>query len=322
MLTLPVVEARDVTAARTPPEKAAAELRVGWTRGEGCLPLAELLTSDPIPVGKQLVATCVEERLDAVVTRGRSPSDVVSTLTPRSFDAESAERVEEVVVAVADGPNSPFAVAIADRVRSALDVPGRMLTVFRSEAEHVAAELRLSSYAGSHPRFSRDALEAPNVKVLLDALSAGSLLVIGAPEGSWFQRQLLGPGPALIGGAPGPSIAVRSAPRRCFHLMRPAAGRAVAPHMAARDALLVTTDPTVPVADGGLLLGIARREALRSASADASVADVMEDPVAVQTTEPTTAADELSEFLDGGPIPVVGEKSELLGLIDLRKEDP
>jgi hypothetical protein len=305
MLALPAVEARDVTAAHVPREEAADELRV--------------LTSDPIPVGKHLVATCVEERLDAVVTRGRSPSDVVSTLVPRSFVPES---IEEVVVAVADGPNSPFAVAIAARVRSVLDVPGRIVTVFRSEAEQVAAELRLSSYAGSHPRFSRNCFEAPNVKVLLDALSPGSLLVIGAPEGSWFQRQLLGPGPALIGGAPGPSIAVRSAPRRCFHLMRPAAGRAIAPQMRARDAWLVTRDPTVPVAEGGLLLGIARRDALELASPDASVADVMEDPVAVQTTEPATAAEQLSAFLDGGPIPVVGEKSELLGLIDLRKEDP
>lgn len=308
-----------MTAERVPPATAPDELRVGWTRGEGCLPLAELLSSRPIAVGKQLVATCVEERLDAIVTRGRSPFDIVSTLTPRSFDAAI---VEEVVVAVADGPNSPLAVAIADRVRSTIDVPGRIVTVFRSDAEQVAAELRLATYAGSHPRFSRDAFEAPNVKVLLDALSPGSLLVIGAPEGSWFQRQLLGPGPALIGGAPGPSIAVRSAPRRCFHLMRPAAGRAVAPHMGARDALLVTNDATVPVADGGLLLGIVRRQALETASPAASVADVMEDPVAVQTTEPTTAADELAEFLDGGPIPVVGEKSELVGLIDLRKEDP
>ncbi len=319
MLALRDAGNRDMTAERATSDTSPEELRVGWTRGEGCLPLAQLLSSEPVPVGRQFVATCVAERLDAVVTRGRSPSDVVATLTPRSFDPDI---LEEVVVAVADGPHSPFAVAIADRIRATLELPGRLVTVFRSDAERVAAELRLASYATSHPRFSRSAIEAPSVKGLLEALEEGSLLVIGAPEGSWFQRQLLGPGPALIGGAPGPSIAVRSAPRRCFHVMSPASGRALAPHMSARDALLVTSDPTVPVADRGVLLGIVRRASLADAAPDTDVEDVMEEPVAVGAIEPTLAAEELAEFLDGGPVPVVGDKSELLGLVDLRKEDP
>lgn len=292
---------------------------VGWSRGHGCLSLASLLTDEPIAIGKQLVASCVDERLDLLVTRERSSFDLVPTLVPRAFDPDL---VTEVVVAVADGPHSPFAVDIAGRLTSALGVDGSIVTVYRSDAERIDAELRLASYAEDRPLFDRRAIESPNVKGLLDSLHPGSLLVIGAPEGSWFQRQLLGPGPSLIGGAPGPAVTVRSAPRRCFHLMVPVAGRAVAPHMRVKDLLLVTQDAAIPIAEQGRLVGIVRTAAVADSPAEASVSDVMEDPVAVGVTEPFTAARDLAGFLDGGPVPVVGDKSELLGIIDLRKEEP
>lgn len=87
------------------------------------------------------------------------------------------------------------------------------------------------------------------------------------------------------------------------------------PHLSAAAARDVVRYEVVPVADAGQLVGVVRLSALREADGHLSVADVMEPPVAVEATEPLTAADDLKDFLDGGPVPVTDRRGRLIGTI-------
>lgn len=311
-----IADPRESSVPRRPDDARQNEpTRVGWTRGSGCLPLAELLSDSPIAVASDLRSASVAQRLDLLVTRGKSGFDLIPTLTPRDVDLDQVDRI---VVAVADGPNSPLATSYAARIARLLAVPGFLTTVYRSDGERQAAEERLQRLGRSQPTLEPSVIEARNVKGLLDTLDAGSVLVIGASGGSWFHRQLTGPGHSLLSGAPGGSIVVRDAPQRSFQAMSPAEGRAIGPTMTVGDALVVTSDPVVPVAEGGRLVGIVRRSRMTASPSQTRVADHLEAPVALTATEPAEHAGELMTFLDGGPIPVVGPANRLLGVIDFK----
>lgn len=290
--------------------------RVGWTRGSGHLPLADALGATTVAVRGDLADACVEHRLDLLVSKVRSSFDLVPTATPRDFEPDTVERV---VVAVADGPNSPTAATVAATLSERLGIPGTITTVYRSDDELGEATARLASYADTHPALVGEPIEAPTVKALLDTLDPGAVLVIGAPEGSWFQRQLMGTGPSLRGGAPGASIVVRGAPRRCFHLMDDPEGRAIGPTMSVADARLVTTASSVPVASDGKLVGIVRRHELEAAAGDMPIAEIMGDPVAVRFDEPADAVGAAALLLEEAAVPVIGSHDRLLGLIDPRR---
>jgi CBS domain-containing protein len=45
------------------------------------------------------------------------------------------------------------------------------------------------------------------------------------------------------------------------------------------------------------------------------VGDLMEPPISIDAAEPEEAAEEIRQFLDGGPVPVVGKGGRLLGVI-------
>ncbi|MDX1690889.1 MAG: hypothetical protein R3290_07695, partial [Acidimicrobiia bacterium] len=148
---------------------------------------------------------------------------------------------------------------------------------------------------------------------LVETLAEDALLVVGAAGGSWLQRQLLGPGHRLLVNAPGGAVVVRDAPRRAFHRMVDAAGFGVGPGMAVRDAVQVVHHASVPVADGGKLVGIFRPAATHDESA--TVAEVMETPVSIRVDEPLEAASALRRFLEGGPVPVVDREADLAGVV-------
>jgi hypothetical protein len=139
--------------------------------------------------------------------------------------------------------------------------------------------------------------------------------VVGAPGGSWFQRQLYGPGHQLAGAAPGGAIIVRNAPRRCFHASESAEGRALGPELTAGEARRLVTTPSIPVARDGRLVGVLRYDALETVSDDTLIGELMEAPVAVNPSEALGAIHEVSRFLDNGPVPVVDHRSRLVGLI-------
>ncbi|MDH3399282.1 MAG: hypothetical protein OEM81_15860, partial [Acidimicrobiia bacterium] len=147
------------------------------------------------------------------------------------------------------------------------------------------------------------------------SLTPGTLLVVGAPGGSWLQRQLYGTGHRLLVTAPCGVVVVRSAPRRCYQSATDPTGVALGCHLTVRDALRLMRYPVVPVADEGLLVGVVRVATLAEADPALPIAAVMEPPVAIAAIEPTTAATDLREFFGDSPVPVVDTAGYLIGTI-------
>lgn len=296
--------------------------RVGWSRGEGCLPLATCLSDGPpIQVAADLRRSCVNQRIDVLVTRQLSSFDLVPIIVPHHVDLEG---VAAVTAAVGDGPHSQLAAAVAVGVGAALDVPTELATVYRTPDEIPAAKARLSRLAYSYPELRQRAVNEPTAARLIDALRPGTLLVVGAPGGSWLQRQLYGTGHRLLVTAPAGAVVVRSAPRRCYQDAADATDVALGANLTVRDALRLMSYPVVPVVDERLLVGIVRVTTLSDADPALPIAAVMEPPVAIEGTEPTSAVAELGGFLGHAPVPIVDTAGYLIGTISSteREEAP
>jgi hypothetical protein len=287
---------------------------VAWTRGHGCRDVARLLASgEPVPIGPNLARSCVEHRIDLLVTGRLSSFDLVPVVVPSHVDLG---RVRTITAAVADGPHSPLVASVAARLAGTLRVPGELVTVYRRPEELPGAMQRIDRLGARHPELGRRVAQAPSAAGLTATLNSFNLLVLGAPGGSWPQRQLHGPGHRLADAAPGGAVVVRDAPRRCFHAAADAAGpAAVGPEMSAADARRLVTAPAVPVAAAGKLVGVLRAGALDDAMDESVVGDLMEPPVAVRDIEMLDAAAELVAFFEGAPVPVVDDQANLVGLV-------
>lgn len=286
---------------------------IAWSRGHGCAAIAESLgDGPPVAIDGDLQRSCITNRVGVLVTRRLTSFDLVPTVVPRNVELR---RVRSITAAVGDGPHSPLAAAVAARLAEVLGVPAELATVYRGPDELPAAIERLNRLARQHPELGRRATHESSAAQLVYTLPPSTLLVVGASGGSWFDRQLHGPGQRLLDAAPGGSIVVRSAPRRSFHDAVPAAGTALSLHLRVGEARRLMTHPVVPVADAGALVGMLRYAATANAPATATVYDVMEPPVAVGATEPAGAAAELASFLDSSPIPVVDGAGRLVGVI-------
>jgi hypothetical protein len=287
--------------------------RIGWTRGETCRLLADLLaTGDAIRIDNDLRSSCVVNRIDTLVARRVTRFDLVPTLTPHDVDLD---QVKTITAAVAGGPHSAWAAAIASLLAARLGIPAELVTAYRTPEQMEPARQLVSDLGRQHANLSTRVAQQPTAAHLLEALAPNTLLVLGAAGGSWLQRQLLGPGHRLVAAAPGGSIIVRDAPRRCFHDAVDPTGIAVGPDLSADDARRLVTNATVPVAEQGRLVGILRRDALEAAVPGMTVADLMEPPTAVMATEPSVAARELAPHFDYGPVPVVDERQRLIGVL-------
>lgn len=287
--------------------------RVAWSRGEGCRELAEHLTDGlAVPVQSDLAATCIDHRAEVLVTRRLNTFDLVSQVVPVGIDLS---RIDSITAAVSDGPHSALVAAIADRLATRLGVPAEIATVYRAPEELPVAMARIEVLAERYPDLGRRIAHAKSAVGLLDTLGPRTLLIAGAPEGSWFQRQLWGPGPALASHASGGAIVVKSAPLRCFHASVNPAGHTVSPDLPVAEARRRVRLPSTPVARHGRLVGIVRRRAIDTAPDDAVVGDVMEVPVAVRATEPIDAVEGLRVYLEDGPVPVVDDRTRLIGIV-------
>jgi len=287
--------------------------RVAWSRGEGCLPLATHLSdAPPVQVTGDLRHTCVSQRIDMLVSRQLSSFDLVPMIVPHDVDLE---RVEAVTAAVGDGPHSHLAAVVSSRLGAALGVPAEVATVFRTPDEMPAAFARLARLADWDPGLGRRAVSEPTAVRLIDSLTPGTLLVVGAPGGSWLQRQLYGTGHRLLVTAPRGAVVVRSAPRRCYQGATDPTEVALGCHLTVGDALRLIRYPVVPVADDGLLVGVVRVTALAEVDPALPIAAVMEPPVAIADIEPTTAAADLREFFGDSPVPVVDAAGYLIGTL-------
>lgn len=291
---------------------------VAASRGRGCFDLAQLLTDEPVRrIEGDLLRSCIEQRVDALVARRLTKFDLVPTLAP--YDVEFDE-IGSVAAAVGEGPHSPLATAVAVRLGSRLAVPVEVATVYRREEERAEAMLRLERLAEPYPDLSRRAVRRPAAPRLTDTLEPASLLVVGASGGGWFYRQIYGPGHRLLVKAPAGAVVVRDTARRCFQDAEDPTPTAVGVHLSIADARRVIAHRVVPVAEEGRLVGILRAAALAAAAPDQPVAAVMEPPVAVVTTEPLEVARELRHHLEGGPVPVVDEEGWLVGILPWRED--
>jgi hypothetical protein len=297
-------------SARSKPQLAGS-WKVLWTRGPGCADLAALLSAgEPIHAKGDLRTACIVAGADLLVASSLTSFDLVSTVVPHHVDLG---RAHAVVAAVAGGPHSALAARIAGRVAAELDIPGEVVSVSPDEdGDRRAAEM-LESVGAEAPDLGRRVLRAGSARAVLDELDPDTLLVLGAPGGSWLQRQFFGPGKRLIGAAPDGVLVVRQAPTRIFQLMGPA--EAVGPELRVEDARRTLAVPSIPVVADGRMIGILRVGGLGDLPGDATAADAMEDPVSVYVDDLTDDLDDLRRFLDGGPVPVVHDDGRLIGWI-------
>jgi hypothetical protein len=285
-------------------------LRTVWTRGEGCRELAELLAGvDATRVQGDPSVACVSERADLLVSR-RLPSafDLVDMAVPLDVDSEG---VGAVVAAVAGGPHSLLAARVARRLGIALGVPTSMVSAYPAGGDAGPAEEAVKEIYPLVPDIEYTTMAASDMGELISNLAQRSLLVFGAPGGSWFQRRLFGPGARLRSHAPAGAVVVQSAPRRVFQVMGEPVF--VAPLLHAQDTLRVRPESTLAVAEAGRLVGLVRRSRLIELGPDMPVADAMEDPVSIGQVEPVETARALQPVFGADPIPVVDDDYNLVG---------
>lgn len=297
----------------TSPASASLK-RVLWTRGRGCRELAELLAGSEAPrVQGDPVTACVAERADLLVSR-RIPNsfDLVDVAMP--IDVQPDE-VEAVVAAVAGGPHSVLAAQVAHRLGEALDVPASMVSAYPTEGDPLAAEEVVGQITPQVPDIEYRTMATSGMSELVASLPGRSLLVFGAPGGSWFQRRLSGPGARLRSSASAGAVVVRAAPQRVFQIMGEPVF--VAPMLHAQDTLRIRSESTLAVAEEGRLVGLVRRSRLIELQPDTPVGQAMEDPVSIGQLEPVEAARPLQPLFGVDPIPVVDGDERLVGGLNL-----
>ncbi|MFQ5948010.1 MAG: CBS domain-containing protein [Acidimicrobiia bacterium] len=290
-------------------------LTVVWTRGEGCSELTEALAPDVAVRAKDdLAKACIDARADLLVVKGLSSFGLVSAAMPHDF---VPDQIGSITAAVGGGPHSLMAGWVARRLGKTLGVEAEMVCAFRREDERVAAEATVKEVAAEVADLPFRVAHVPSAGKLVEQLGPESLLVVGAPGGSWLQRQFFGPGARLKAKAPGGVVVVHMAPVRAFQRM--GEPNWVSSRLRAADARLLMTQPVTPVAEEGKMVGIVRLTTVRGAPDGALVTELMEDPLFVEVGEPVEEASSLVAFFEGAPIPVVDDHGRLLG--SLHPED-
>ena len=289
------------------------DFRVVWTRGKGCLELAEALGGHDVDKIQGDVADgCIERRADVLVSK-KLPGgfDLVSVAMPIGFEPD---RVQRVVATVAGGPHSILAAETAGRLARNMDVGAEMISAARSDDEMAAAQDMLGQVGAEVPGIDGRVVEVEGISELVEQLDEGTLLVLGAPGGSWLSRSRTGPGARLRRTAQAGAIVVRSAPDRVFRFMGEPVY--VAPLRQADDTLRIHPQNTLAVADGGRLVGLVRREGLIRAGGD-PVESVMEEALSVRVDETILQAWDLEPTFGKDPIPVTDHEEHLVGGLSL-----
>jgi hypothetical protein len=275
--------------------------------------LATLISAgEPDRITGDLVQQCIDHRADLLVSR-RFPGsfDLVSVAVPLDFVPENVTRV---VSAVAGGPHSFLAADTASRLARGLGVGAEMLSAIRPGDDPREAEDLLEHIALSVPDTPGRVVEVDGISELVESLEEGTLVVFGAPGGSWLQRSMFGPGARLRSRAPAGAIMVRSAPDRVFRWMGDPVF--VSPLRLANDTLRLHGEKVLAVAAEGLLVGLVRRESLEGAG-DAAVGSVMEEAKSAKVDETIAEAMTLEPTFGRDPIPVTDHDEHLVGALSL-----
>lgn len=295
--------------------RRADGLSVVWTRGKGCLELAETLAGETINrISGDLGEACIEHRADILVSKKFPGSfDLVNVAVPVDYQPES---VTSVVATVAGGPHSDLAAETASALGRSLGVKAEMVSVAQGEDHKGEADALLRKMGSRFPELdSRVVVVADGIADLVETLDDGALLVIGAPGGSWLQRARFGPGARLRRTAQAGAVIVRRAPDRVFRFMGDPVF--VAPLHLSDDTLRIHEESTLAVADAGMLVGLVRRAALLGAGR-APVGSVMEEPMSVRQDRTLNEAWELEPTFGADPIPVTDDEEHLVGGLSLR----
>jgi hypothetical protein len=186
-----------------------------------------------------------------------------------------------------------------------------MVSAYRTGGDPADAEAAVEEIYPRVPDIVYRTMEAADMSDLASNLPEKTLLVFGAPGGSWLQRRLSGPGARLRSSAPAGSVVVQSAPRRVFQVMGEPVF--VGPFLQVADTLRIRTESTLAVAENGRLVGLVRRNRLMELAPQAPVGEAMEEPMYIGQVEPVTAAQPLRPIFGADPIPVVDGERNLVG---------
>jgi len=285
--------------------------RVLWTRGAHCQVLADVLSGGAaIQAGSDVAASCVQAGASILVARHLTSLDLCNVAVPHGF---SPTETSSIVAAVGGGPHSRLAVTLAYVLGRQLDLPVRAVYGHHDPSERARALAILDDLTAHLHGVRAEAIQAPSPAAMVSELPAGSLLVVGAPGGSWFQRQFFGPGARIRARSAGGTIVVRHSPRRVYQVMQPP--NAFGPHMRVADALQLADTQHLIVAETGRLLGLIPRERLVEAGQDLELQDIMESPVFLSPDEDLDHATVLFNDHPGSAIPVVDSRRRIVGII-------
>lgn len=295
----------------------AEGLPVVWTRGSGCRELAEVISGDAaIRVESDPAATCIRTGAGLMVSRRLSSFDLCSVAVPSGF---SADETAGVVAAVGSGPHSSLAAALAQRIGHKLGVSARAVYAHGSEEQTPAADRIVKELDDQFPGLRIEAIGAASPEAMVQQLPGGTLLIVGAPGGSWFQRQFFGPGARIKHKASGGTIVVKAAPVRVYQAMEPPA--AFGPHMRVADAMAVGTGDAV-VASERTLLGVVPTAVLATADPDAELGALASEVAFLAPEEAVETAADLVEGVGISAIPVVDGSGSLVGIYRTDRANP
>lgn len=257
-----------------------------------------------------MAASCIRLRASLLVTRHLGSLDVCSLAAPHGF---SPTETRSIVAAVGGGPHSGLAATLAYVLGQHLGVPVRAVYGHHESSERIQALEVLEAVAAHLPGIDIEAVQTPSPAAMVGTLPVGTLLVVGAPGGSWFQRQFFGPGARIRAKAPTGTIVVQHAATRAYQIMQPAT--AFGPHMRVADALQLADTQHLIVAERGRLLGLVPHQGLANARPELELQDIMEEPVFLAPDEDIDHARELIQSRPGSAIPVVDDHDRVIGTV-------
>ena len=285
-------------------------LRVLWSRGKGCADLAGLLDDEAMKLSGDAVAESIVHRADFVVAKRFSSFDAVPTLVPFDIDLEA---VDNVAALVSHGPHSQLAAQVARRLGGVLGVRVRVECAYEEGGEMSALEL-VERIVSEMPGTETGIIRASSAAEVIEDLGDGTLLVLGAPGGSFVQRQFFGKGARLIAKSSIGAVGVKAVPVRAFRRMSEPVY--VSPHMGAGDVTRLMSPGLLAVVENGTLIGSVTTTALQLAGPGVTVADCLREPVFVDRLDSLEDVAEQFGRLGVGALPVTDGDMRLLGTIN------
>ena len=261
-----------------------------------------------IRVDSDPAATCIASGATLMVSRRLSSFDLCSVAVPSGF---SADGVTGVVATVGSGPHSSLAAAVAERIGRNLGVPARAVYAHGGSEPTPAAIRIVQELDDQFPDLRTEAVAAASPEAMVQELPTGTLLIVGAPGGSWFQRQFFGPGARIKHKASGGTIVVKAAPDRVYQAME--SPTAFGPHMRVADALVVGVGDVV-VASESALLGVVPEATLNAADPNAELGTLAQETAFLSPEETIAHAHDLIDDTGGTITPVVDGSGSLIGV--------